>query len=291
MSEYNEFIKLYVQVHTSGSRKDIHANGQKMWNEIKKDKNKLQEEIRQLKDRLAKRKAANFFYWANLPKEKVGDRTVDLASASTPTDEIIIEEESEKTSELESVEAPDERKEEDNRRKAPSLGAVQKELADVNEEHTALSTLSQRGLVSDETKKRLETLVIKRNQLLKKKRKLVHDQKYQREKRSALKRKLEQIAADNPVAAKSLKSHMRKGPGHPKLEEDQVELRKTIVEILTPNSKADDRRRSVYCSTLCVFKICTRNYSDVVTLCQKSAHITGKLLKYFIISLAKKLHF
>lgn len=67
-------------------------------------------------------------------------------------------------------------------------------------------------------------------------------QKRSLEFRKNQKRKLQQIIDDNPEAASVL--HARELPGRPRLEDDQPELLKAIVEIAIHGSAAHERRNS-----------------------------------------------
>lgn len=250
---YKTFIDLYVSVHSSKPRKTAFEEGNSLWKRLKMDKSKVDQEIASLRSRLAKQKASLAGFWAGLPKEK--SNTND---SSTAPDVLLIEKEKPANnncddshqvdivggSDQEENEDSDQTRTQDKPRDKPVLTMVQKDLAKVNDEYVTLSALVERGLLSDDTKKRLDVLIKQRKALNKKKRRLVRDQKYQQQKRIELRAKLDEIAHENPGSGIALKRHTRKQTGRPKLEEDQIELRKTIVEILNPGSKADCRRRS-----------------------------------------------
>jgi hypothetical protein len=63
------------------------------------------------------------------------------------------------------------------------------------------------------------------------------------------KRKLNEVTEENPEIGQRLKKFNRKKIGRPRLEDDQPQLLKTIVDIVTAGAAADDRRRSEILAT------------------------------------------
>jgi hypothetical protein len=116
-------------------------------------------------------------------------------------------------------------------------------LAEVNKIISSLTTLDQNGYLrvdQEETKKKL---IQERSELQKKLKKLEAERLRAKKRRRNLRTTLEELRV-NPEVAEKLKKFCRDKPSKPRIEEDQPQMLKTIVDIVTNGAAADERRRS-----------------------------------------------
>lgn len=153
-----DFIDLYVKVHSSKLRATAFKDGQTLCNSLKKEKDKLHEEICNLKVKFANQNAKLMTFWKNASHnqnryQNFNDQNDTVSSSSVPEISII------ETTAMDNSENQTETEENLNqsgpiRRKyhCPALNSVQKESADLNETYVALMTLKAKGPFSDESK-------------------------------------------------------------------------------------------------------------------------------------------
>ncbi len=124
-------------------------------------------------------------------------------------------------------------------------------LAEVNKIISSLTTLDQNGYLrvdQEETKKKL---IQERSELQKKLKKLEAERLRAKKRRRNLRTTLEELRV-NPEVAEKLKKFCRDKPSKPRIEEDQPQLLKTIVDIV--QKRTHEKEKLNFVQNLLYFK-------------------------------------
>jgi hypothetical protein len=131
-----------------------------------------------------------------------------------------------------------------SRRPTPSQQKFEEQLQSSQSIVADLQSLKNKGLISDEQKIVLkqehENVSSLKKSLENLKRKADREKKY----RDVKKQKLSSFAEKHPELKDEVTEISVKDVGRPSLESSQPQLLKTIVDIVSPISGADDRRRT-----------------------------------------------
>ena len=107
------------------------------------------------------------------------------------------------------------------------------EITAVNAQLASLLQVKNSGLWTDEMKLSYEKLINRKTELFRKQKRLAKEQERKKKARSDFKRALTEVSEENPDVGKKLKKCNRQKIGRPSLQEDQPQLLKTIVDIVS----------------------------------------------------------
>lgn len=126
--------------------------------------------------------------------------------------------------------------------KTPIQDVTRSRISELEGQVNALLTVQNSGLGTSENEKKLKKLQTLLNDEKKKLKMKMDDAERQKKSRERKKQKMSELCEKIPEAAEIVQ--IRSTPCRPRLEVDQPDLLKIIVDLATHGSAADDRRRS-----------------------------------------------
>jgi hypothetical protein len=280
--DYNLFLKTYISAYPMKSKELQYKSAQKLWNEVKSDDKRLITTIKDLKNKADGKKVKLLDYWVQKPSltttaaitttaastttaATTTTAAITTIAASTTTAAITTWPTSTTTANTTAITTPATSTTTANTTAIttsspittpatnttidvhqplrPGQQKTMDEIASVNEKIAGLSILAKNDLLSADQKQTLKKLIREKNQLQKKLKRQETERLRHQKRRRELRSALEELW-ENPEVEAKLKKFSRHQPSRPRLEEDQPQLLKTIVDIVTIGAAADDRRRS-----------------------------------------------
>jgi hypothetical protein len=239
---YNLFMKMYISAYPEKSKELQYKSGQRLWNEVKSDNDLIITTIKDLKEKGKEKKAKLLNFWkkSTANTSTAADNTSSTATntsttatnasttaANTSTTAI-------NTSTTATATEPPPK---------PAQQQIIKQIISANETIAGLTIMANNGLLTGSQRRRLEELISEKKDLQQRLKRLEAERLRSAKRRQEFRSTLEEIRQNPEVNAK-LKKFCRLKSSRPHLEEDQPQLLKTIVEIVTIGAAADERRRS-----------------------------------------------
>ena len=263
---YAAGIKAYPEI----SKKKIQSNITNLWNEIKAGNKIYEDELKRLQEKITEKKSQGLNYWVSFSKREVTHNkskdnecqvvtTPPLSSTSgAPTREY--------------VHNPEPSTSGSNR--MPAQEKLKKEKAEIESKISDLNIFERTLGSTSESERKMKVLMKEKEALVAKMKRAKQNQASQQRQRDIKRNAIAQLEKDNPEAYKRLK--VGKTPGRPALESypDMAGLHQAILDIVIPQSSADERRRSE------VYKSCQNLNSLKEKLSQHGFNLSRTALYY-----------
>ena len=251
---YEAFIKAYSATDRKGVSNAAHIrSGQQLWNEVKRDHQKLIKTFNELKTRERKPlKIMDMFskLIQNSPKTTHATTTTTITiadTASTATN---------RTAEATATAADRTAK----TRERPAQQKLKERLAIINDRIASLASVKRSGLITRDQSTKLKELVADKRaadgKVHRMERARLRMQTYRKQKRKTL----EELSSQ-PEFSEALKRICRPIVGRPRIEADQPQLLKSIMDIVSIGAAAHDRRQTETlrtCLTLDQLVVCLK---------------------------------
>lgn len=254
---FHQLYLAFVAAHPDRQKKSCQRDANTLWSEIKAGQKDYSTEINRLKTQANRAKANLLSFWSTPRTPKVTTTVQNSDEVQVVTAIVTAHADAEPTAlaaDIPSSQANEPPQEvSSSRNQTPAQLATNKELADTNKRIADLNIAKSTVGLSDIHKAELESLIKKKSELEKKMKRLQSLQIAQQRHRNKRKKALGELQVSHPDAAKRLKVAGK--VGRPPLEsrEDLAGLHQVILNLVRPESSADDRRRTeVYnvCQTL-----------------------------------------
>lgn len=259
---YSDFKDAFVAAHPDLKADLAYKRAQEQWNNCKQNEEEVRNLIRVWRAKAAERKSRLMSMWAraatpNARVSQASDLTTSIATSSQELPSSVVMINSAAQSEVKEASSADVTAteklqttavaclvKEQTQRSAPAQDAAKNELESVNAQMASLLQVKSTGLWTVDMKTKSEELGSKKIQLEKKLKRLVAERARKQNSRLDFKRKLTAVTEEHAVIGQQLKKFCRQKVGRPRLEDDQPQLLKTIVDIVLCGAAADPRRRS-----------------------------------------------
>ena len=255
---YCNFKDAFVAAHSDLKKELALKRAQEQWNSIKRDNEEVTKWTKLYHSKAADNKGRLLSMWAraSVPRTQTTADPKLQPSTSTAADDDDSEtqmpsdtkEEEPAESTTSSVDAADSGCSQ-VQRSTPAQDGAKEKLNDVNAKLAGLAQAKSSGLWTEDMKAQAAELSQSKQLLEKRLKRLAAEQTRKRKFRQDFKRKLSVIAEENPAVGERLKKIRRQEVGRPRVEDDQPDLLKAIVDIVCAGAAADERRRSEKLST------------------------------------------
>lgn len=258
---YKDFKDAFISAHPDLKRDLAYKRAQELWNNCKKNEEEVKNLIRVWHARAGEKNSRLMSMWARAaaPKARLNETSDSTALIPTTSAQGFPssspEEKEPSSADVTAKEATAEAclVKQKTQRSTPAQDTASGELKSVNAQMASLLQVKNTGLWTAEMKAKSDELDSKKVQLEKQLKRLSAERARKQKFRLDVKRKLAEVTEEHPVVGQRLKKFCRQKIGRPRLEDDQPQLLKTIVDIVLCGAAADPRRRSeklTSCKTL-----------------------------------------
>ena len=284
----DRYHKLYLAALSAfpdKQKKTVQQDVSRLWNEIKSGRKEYDTELNQLKNRANRAKSKFLNFWSTPQKPKLPQPSGSNAEVQIINAVVTAHAEVEPAAPEEDTRPEGEVEQQDSeaRKETPAQQAANKELLDTSKRIADLHIVRSSVGLSEQHKKELTTLIKKKTDLEKKIKRLKSNQISSQKLRDKRKRALTELEVSHPDAAKRLKTANK--PGRPPLEsrDDLAGLHQVILNLVSPDSSADDRRRTE------VFNSC-QTLDDLKSKLADSGYAVTRTALYYRLAPANVLH-
>ena len=233
-TKYQRLFAEYKKCHPQKSKQDIQALCNETWKEIKSGKKSFENVIDELKKKASTVKGKLLGWWANIPKAKSEEKKTEAIEMKELKMDTPAVDKAQDTLTVKGKNA------------TPAQDRLKDNLDSTNEKIASFVSLDQSLGLNEQNKKALKALTQEKTEIEKNLKRKQSNAIAQKKVRARKVEVLQQLKEEHPeVASKIAKLDVKKDEvGRPPLEMKMPGLHEAILNIVAPESGADQRRRT-----------------------------------------------